>query len=676
IGAAIAAVQLVPLFELSSLTNRAGGLEARFFNAFSLRPPHFLMLFNPFLLGNPYPTVSVEVIGYVGLLTLFLAVAAPFVRRDRRVVFFAIIAVVALYLGLGDQSLLYRALRHLPFFNYFRVPSRFLYWYTFAAAALAGISFDQLLLRAPRTASLTRGQKIVLAVFAVLIAIMVGIVPAVPLTFWLSAWIMLPLVLACISAWIILGARRGLFTRTTLAAIVLGTVVLDLGLFAAVYSQTYDSTSTVADFYHRPESLAALKGLAPQEGRVLTSLWVYPWPRVMRESLYPNISLTYGVPSAIGYTPLVPQRTADYLEGITAPMLNLMNVRYYLIPQLLPVDPVTEGGDVWNKFALDPVGRDVAISPTAATRIQVTSSTAQSVDWRPGQVVAQIYLSTQGGRLIQLPLRAGVDTAEWAYERTDVRKVIPYPMPPVATSFPALTAFPTEAHTGHTFLAQFDLAESGPAPVITGVYVYPNVHEGLLHVERMMLTTPEGQDVSIAQLAGRDDQTMVYRSNDVAVFENPDALPRTFLVHEAHVANDEAAANEIYRDDFQPRQTLVLAEGQAVQAGGEQGAGESAKIVEYRDERVVLDVRASADGYVVLTDAWFPGWSARLDGVEVPIQRADWIFRAVRVSPGDHRIEMEYHPTTFYLGGIVSLLALLVVGAIWVGSRRVRRLDI
>ncbi|MGE5262512.1 MAG: YfhO family protein [Acidobacteriota bacterium] len=676
IGAAIAAMQLVPTFELASFTNRAGGLEARFFNAFSLRPIHFLMFFNPFLLGNPYPNVSVEVIGYVGLLTLLLAIAAPILRRDRRVVFFAVIAVVALFLGLGDQSLPYRALRHLPLFNYFRVPSRFLYWYTFAAAVLAGITLDHLLALAPRSASLTRGQKAVIAIFAVMVAILVGIVPAVPLAFWLSIWAWLPVILACTSAWIILGARRGLFTRTTLAAFVLGTIILDLGLFAAVYSQTYDSTSTVTDFYRRPESLSALKGLAPQEGRVLTSLWIYPWPRVMRESLYPNISLTYGVPSAIGYTPLIPQRTSEYLDGITAPMLNLMNVRYFLIPQLLPVDPETEGGDVWNKFTLDPVARDVAIPPTAATRLKVTSSTAQSVDWRPGQIVAQIYLSTQDGRLIQLPLRAGTDTAEWAYERTDVRKVIPYPMPTVASSFPALTAFPTEAHTGHTFLAQFDLAGSGPAPVITGLYVYPNVDEGLLHVEKMMLTTPEGQDVSIAHLVGRDDQTMVYRSNDVAVFENPDVLPRAFLIHEAHVADDESSANEIYRSDFQPRETLVLAGGQALQAGGTQRGDESVQMVEYQDERVVLDVRASAEGYVVLTDAWFPGWVARLDGVQVPIQRADLIFRAVRVSPGEHHIEMEYHPSSLYLGGAVSLIALIVVGGIGLGSRRFHRLDI
>ncbi|MBI4791060.1 MAG: YfhO family protein [Chloroflexi bacterium] len=676
IGVAITAVQLIPTFELAGFTNRASGLESRFFNAFSLRPIHYLMLFHPFLQGDPFPQVSVEVMGYVGFLVLILAMGAPLMRRDRRVVFFTVIALVALFLGLGDQNIFYRALRHLPLFNYFRVPSRFLYWYTFAAAMLAGIAFDYLLTRAKVTAQITRGQKIAAAIFALLIAVIVGVVPSVPLNVWLSLWVWLPLVFAFVTCWIILGARRGLFTRTTLVTLVLGLTVVDLALFAAVYAKTYDSTTTVTDFYRPPDSLAALKGLSPQEGRVTTSLWIFPWQGVMRESLYPNISLIYGVPSAVGYTPLIPQRTGDYLENMTAPLFNLMNIRYLLVPQLLPVDADTEGGDVYNKFNLNPAGRDVAIPPTAAVKLKITSSTAQSVDWKIGSTVADIYLTAQGGNVIQLALRSGQDTAEWAFERSDVRRVIPYPMPTVATTYSARSAFPTEAHNGHTFLAEFDLTRGGPPPVITGLYVYPKVEEGLLYIERVMLVTPEGQEVSVARLAGRDDQTLIYRTNDVAIFENPDVLPRAFLVHDARVADDQAAEQEMLRDDFKPRQTLLLADGEPVHAGDVQRDDEQVRIVEYENERVVLSVRASAEGYVLLSDAWFPGWVARLDGVQVPIRRADLIFRAVRVGPGEHRLEFEYRPQSLYVGAAVSGAALLVVAGIWIGSRRVRRVDI
>lgn len=670
LGAALAAVQLVPTFELSSFTDRATGLLPKFFNAFSLRPPHFLMLFHPFLLGNPYPNVSVEVIGYVGFLPLILAIGAPFVQRDRRVVFFVLIALVALFLGLGDLNVFYRGLRYLPLFNYFRVPSRFLFWFVFAAAMLAGITFDHLLARARTTVQLTRAQKTALALVAIVLAIIVGLVPALPLDVWISMWVWLPFVFALVTVWIVLGARRGFFTRTMLGTLALGVTVIDLALFASVYSKTYDAMSSVADFYAPPRSLPVLKNLSPQDGRVLTSLWIYPVPVTMRDSLYPNISMSYGLHSGIGYTPLLPQNTALYIEKMSAQMLNLMNVRYYLRPQLLPTNPKTEGQDLENPFALECVAHYVSIPPTAVSKIEITSSLAQSVDFENGMAVAQIGLVTQDGQWQTTLLRAGVDTAEWAYERSDVRKVIQHAMPRIATTFPARSAFPTEDHVGHNYLAQLDVTRDGKPLTITGFYVLPIVPTGLLHVQRVVLVTPEGEEISLAHLAGQSEQVLVYRSNEVAIFENLDMLPRAFLVHDAHLASDQVTLDEMTRDDFKPLQTLILADGEPMQNGGAQRADESVRIVEYQPERVALSVRASAEGYVLLADAWYPGWIARVDGVETPIRRADLIYRAVRVGAGEHRIEFEYRPMSFYLGVVVTLIAAtvlvsVVVIALW-----------
>jgi hypothetical protein len=670
LGAGIAAAQLMPTFELAGFTNRATGLEARFFNAFSLRPIHFALLVDPFLLGNPWPKVSVEVIGYVGLLTLTLAAGAILVRRDRRIVFFVFVALAALSLGTGDQNLIYRAMRHLPLFNYFRVPSRFLFWFTFAAAMLAGFTLDYLLERARITERWTPVQKLTLLVFAVLIAAIVGLVPILPLETWLLVWTWLPLLLALVAAWILLGARRGLFTRTTLAALVVGVTVIDMALFASVYSKTYNATTTVSDFFKPPDSLSALNGLSMQEGRVYTSLWIYPWQSVMRESLYPNIGMIYGVPNAIGYTPLLPQYTSEYLEDLTAPLANLMNVKYYLIPQLLAVSPRTEGDDLYNKFNLNPLDRDVAIPPTPAVKLAVISSLSQSVDYKPGTVVADIHLTTAEGGLITLPLRVGTDTGEWAYERSDVRKVIPYPMPQVATSFPAGSALPIEMHTGHTYRSEFYLSDMAVARTITGIYVYPQIDPGLVHVDQMILVAPDGRELSVAHLANLDDQHLVYRTNDVAIYENPDVLPRAFIVHDASVLDDSEAAEEIFQADFKPADRLILASGEPVHAGTAQRADENVQIVEYKPERLAMTVRANADGFVLLSDTWFPGWVARVDGAQMPIQRADLVFRAVRISPGEHHIEMEYQPESLRNGTIVSVLALLLVGILVLSSYR------
>jgi uncharacterized membrane protein YfhO len=124
------------------------------------------------------------------------------------------------------------------------------------------------------------------------------------------------------------------------------------------------------------------------------------------------------------------------------------------------------------------------------------------------------------------------------------------------------------------------------------------------------------------------------------------------------------------RDDFAPRQNLILADGAPMQNGGAQTADEDVRIVDYKPERVTLSVRASTPGYVLLADSWYPGWVARVDGADAPIHRADYVFRAVQVSAGTHQIEFEYRPTSFYLGAAVSALALLVVVSILMSSRR------
>ncbi|HEX7594627.1 MAG TPA: YfhO family protein, partial [Anaerolineae bacterium] len=674
IGAALASAQLLPTFELSSFSDRATGLLPKFFNAFSLRLVHYLMLLNPFLLGNPYPKVSVEVIGYIGVLPLFLALGTPLFKRDRRVVFFGAIALVALFLGLGDQNIFYRGLRYLPLFNYFRVPSRFFYWYTFAAAILAAITFDELLTRARAAQAWTRAQRTTLGALVALVAALIVLVRALPLETWLAAWVWLPLILALFAAWVLLGARRGLFSRVTLTMLALGVVVIDLGCFAAVYSKTYDEMMPLADFSAKPQTLSMLKDLSPQDGRVLTSLWIYPVPETMRESMYPNLSMTYNVPNAIGYTPLISERTGKYLEQINAPMLSLSNIRYYLIPQMLPVDPQTEGDDLKNQFAPDFIGPSMTFASTAAAKIKIISSLAQSVDLRDGDPVARVSVMTLGGDSFSFSLRAGIDTAEWAYERSDVRKVIQHSMPPVATTFPAFSGFPVEQHVGHNYLAQIDVTLNGQPRPITGISITPLINPGLLHIEKISFVAPDGAETSLAHLIGRSDQTLIYRdAQHVAVFANPDALPRAFLVHAAHLADDDAALKEMTQDTFAPLQSLILADGTPMQGEGAQRADEQVQIVDYQPERVVLSVHASAPGYVLLADAWYPGWAAKVDGVDAPIHRADYIFRAVAVSAGTHQIVFEYRPTTLYLGAAVSALALLIVIGIFAASRCARR---
>ena len=78
-------------------------------------------------------------------------------------------------------------------------------------------------------------------------------------------------------------------------------------------------------------------------------------------------------------------------------------------------------------------------------------------------------------------------------------------------------------------------------------------------------------------------------------------------------------------------------------------------------------------GYLVLTDAYYPGWTATVDGQPAEIERADIMFRAVKVPAGQHRVELRYQPQSFSLGLLISIGTVVVLVGVWLIVRRRNR---
>jgi hypothetical protein len=85
-----------------------------------------------------------------------------------------------------------------------------------------------------------------------------------------------------------------------------------------------------------------------------------------------------------------------------------------------------------------------------------------------------------------------------------------------------------------------------------------------------------------------------------------------------------------------------------------------------RDDPDVITLQAdSADGgWLVLTDSYYPGWRAWIDGKPAPIDRFSDALRSVDVPAGQHTIEMRYQPSTFRVGLFISLLALALLAGL------------
>ncbi|MBN1978099.1 MAG: YfhO family protein [Anaerolineae bacterium] len=147
----------------------------------------------------------------------------------------------------------------------------------------------------------------------------------------------------------------------------------------------------------------------------------------------------------------------------------------------------------------------------------------------------------------------------------------------------------------------------------------------------------------------------------IDVYLNTAALPMALLVHEATAVESHTAAWEALFTDFDPTQTVILEKSQVagLDPGGEQRSGiESGRIefVRYGSNEIVLAVETSTNGWLVLSEVYYPGWQATVDGEAVKVLRADYAFRAVALSPGEHIVKMTFTPWTWRAGLAVSVV--------------------
>ena len=148
-------------------------------------------------------------------------------------------------------------------------------------------------------------------------------------------------------------------------------------------------------------------------------------------------------------------------------------------------------------------------------------------------------------------------------------------------------------------------------------------------------------------------------SSDLPIVENPFFLPRARLVSGAVVEPDDERALALLRaPDFARSQSIVLASG-APSSPASPAPG-TARIVESRPDRVRVEIDPTAPGFLILSDTFFPGWAATVDGQPRSILRANVAFRAVPVAPGEHEVEFRYAPLSFRIGVTLSLAALVI----------------
>lgn len=152
LGSLLAAVQLIPTYEMVSLSHRSGGVTFEYASNYAYDPKSFWTFLYPYSNGDignlTYTGKSVfwEDYGYVGVVTFLLALSAPLRWwRNWHVRFFCVSAVVSYILVLGPGTPAYKLVfDYVPGMNYFRFPTRLLLITDAALVALAALGLTRL----------------------------------------------------------------------------------------------------------------------------------------------------------------------------------------------------------------------------------------------------------------------------------------------------------------------------------------------------------------------------------------------------------------------------------------------------------------------------------------------------------------------------------------------------
>jgi hypothetical protein len=172
----------------------------------------------------------------------------------------------------------------------------------------------------------------------------------------------------------------------------------------------------------------------------------------------------------------------------------------------------------------------------------------------------------------------------------------------------------------------------------------------------------------IYQEPAGDDVTYVHRLDQVA--------PRAWLVYQTQEVDEDEALAQLDASDFDPAQVALVPPGTALFL--EPPDGEEKGYVEILDRTpssLALRVSTPTDGLLVLSEVYYPGWRATVNGQTAPILRVDYALRGVPVPAGQHRVEFFFRPATFAWGAAISGLTLGVVAiaGFWVWTRRNRK---
>ncbi len=170
----------------------------------------------------------------------------------------------------------------------------------------------------------------------------------------------------------------------------------------------------------------------------------------------------------------------------------------------------------------------------------------------------------------------------------------------------------------------------------------------------------------------------VVMNADAILLENPHYLPRAFAVHNAVVMiNRDEIFSTLLDPDADPHEFVIVERELPVdflaKRSTQQGVSSRlsrVEIVEYRNRTIRLKADMADDGFLVLSEKYYPGWKAFVNGEHTDIYKANYTFQAIYAPKGSHEILFEFQPSQFQTGLWITVLTAIGLCGFFIYEKR------
>ncbi len=166
----------------------------------------------------------------------------------------------------------------------------------------------------------------------------------------------------------------------------------------------------------------------------------------------------------------------------------------------------------------------------------------------------------------------------------------------------------------------------------------------------------------------------VYKTPDgYTIYENIKSLPRIFLADNIITYNNDTDFEKKFFDpSFNPLTTILVQEPTGL-VKPQQTKNKSVHILLYTQNSVKIETENDAPQILFVSDTYYPGWIATIDGIQTKIEKADYAFRAIAVPSGKHNIVFSYHPKSFFNGISAAFIGGMLIIFLFVSMKQKKR---